>query len=563
MATKTAKLDIAQRASYVSNVSNKEGGEGYMEAKTPDLEGESGALRVGGRPSLLSKDYFGVIGQYAAVGLVDAVLPSTIYPILQNYLNASGATALTASTLVALPWSFKFFYGILSDCLPIFGYRRRPYMVIGWTICIIMLLIMGCTPMGKPYWANPADAQLDPDADAEAYKAAVARANADAPNSGAKYVIMMMLSAFGYLLSDVCADAMVVELAQREPLAVRGTTQSAIYTTRTGFNIVGQLLTGFAFNGHEYGGSFDFSLSFPTLMLVLAICMCPVVPMTWFFIKEEKHAPAVFTEYMRDLWGMVQSRAVYQVMFYLFFANMFAGITTTAASPIQSILVHVTPLNSTIFSIIGSFIYMVGIASTGKWGLHWNWRWMIVVTGLLSNVFDAVTTFPTVWNVIRSQWFYLGLPVAANLPLGVNFLIGTFVIVEIAGEGQEGAMYGLLTTVSNLSSPFATTVTRMIDGNWDLSNERIKADTTASRWAISYTVIIMYACTAISWVFLFALPRQKQETQELKLNGGKSRIMGIITIVYVTFAFVWSVTTNLMGIFESTSCYYIAGGDGC
>ncbi|TMW59209.1 hypothetical protein Poli38472_007354 [Pythium oligandrum] len=294
----STNLDLAQRASYVSHASATKEGE-YLDMKTPDME-NGGALREGGAPKLMSKEYFGVIAQYAAVGLIDAVLSATIYPFLQNYLNVNGTTAVTASTLVTLPWSFKVFYGILSDCVPICGYRRRPYMVLGWTIAIIMLLAMGFMKVGSPYWADPNDAYIDPKEDPDAFEAALAHANESAPGSANKYVAFMLLTAFGYLMSDVCADGVVAELAQREPIEVRGTTQAVIYDTRTAFNILGGVITGFAFNGKDYGGNFGFSLSFPTLMLILGFVAMPVIPITWFFIKKEKMPAANFREYMAE-----------------------------------------------------------------------------------------------------------------------------------------------------------------------------------------------------------------------------------------------------------------------
>ncbi|KAL3659882.1 hypothetical protein V7S43_015184 [Phytophthora oleae] len=559
-----AKADLPGRLSFVSGTSQPkdiEDGNHYSTVKTPDPTGiEGGALREGGAPNLKSKDSFGLLVQYAAVGLNYGVLPATIYPFLQNFLNASGTQVTTATTLVVLPWSFKCFYGILSDCVPLWGYRRRPWMVIGWLICLLSLLIMACMPEGNPYYTVSSDRDIKP---ADYTDEIRARINYDASSQAGKYVMLMFLAAVGYVLSDVCADSIVVDFAQREPLETRGKTQSAIYATRTVFVIVGELLTGFCFNGEEYGGDFDFSISFPQLMIILAVLTVPVIPMTWFFIKEEKKPRVNFNNYMKELWELIQKRVMYQVIFFTFFQGMFSSISYTASSPVQSYMVGVTPINSTLSDIFGNVLFFTGIMVTSKWGLHWNWRWMILFTGAFVMVVDGITTFITIWNVFRSQWFWLGLPVAVQLPYGVGWMISTFVIVELSGIGNEGVVYGLITMVSNLSSPFATAMTLVIDQPFDLSTERIQADDKSIRTDISYAVIIMYAMTAFSWVFLVFLPPQKEATQELLRTGGSSRIMGILTVGYLTFAFIWSLMTNIMAIFESTSCLIIAGGSGC
>lgn len=559
------KIELGHRVSYISGASAAKDVDGYEAAKTPDaLELEGGALREGGAPVLTSKENIGLIMQYAAVGIVYGVMPSTIYPFLQNYLYADGTQVVTAQTLVVLPWSFKIFYGIVSDCFPIFGYRRRPYILIGWGICFVMLLIMAVTPVGDPYFGEPDDVDVDPEDYGLPENAdLVARLNPGAPGKGGKYVLLMMLAAFGYLMADVTADALVVELAQREPLAVRGTTQSAIYGTRTLFQAIGMMLTGFAFNGHEYGGSFDFSLSFPVVMLILAIFLVPILPISWYFIAEKKRERVSFRTYMKDLWTLVQTRAVYQIVFFNFFSNVFANFSTTAASPVMRFLVKVEPINSTISDVVGTLLFLFGIFVTGKYGLAWNWRWITVVTGVMVITVDAIVTFLTVWDVVRSQWFWLGVPIAINVPAGISFIIGTYVVVELASDGNEGAVYGLLTMVSNLSSPFAATLTKIIDREWNMTNQRIQNDDHSIRMDITESYILMYCMTIVSWFFLILLPKQKAETQELKRTGGSNKWLGAITVFYVAFAFEWSVMTNLMGIFDSTSCLIIAGGDGC
>ncbi|KAG6616019.1 Glyceraldehyde-3-phosphate dehydrogenase [Phytophthora cinnamomi] len=167
------------------------------------------------------------------------MLPETIYPFMQEYLNCSGSQVAAAKQLVVLPWSFKVFYGILSDCRPIYGYRRRPYMLIGWTICIIMLLIMAIMPIGEPYYTVSSDRGVK----VSDYTPEIeARINYDAPSEGAKYVIIMFFAAFGYVMSDVCADSITCELDQREPLDKCGKTQSCIYTVRTIVVILGEII---------------------------------------------------------------------------------------------------------------------------------------------------------------------------------------------------------------------------------------------------------------------------------------------------------------------------------
>ncbi|KUF88563.1 Glyceraldehyde-3-phosphate dehydrogenase [Phytophthora nicotianae] len=498
-------------------------------------------------PNLMSKEHLGLLFEYATVGLVYGLLPETIYPFMQQYLNCSGSQVAAAKQLVVLPWSFKVFYGILSDCRPIFGYRRRPYMLIGWTICIIMLLVMAIMPIGKPYYTVASDRDV---AVADYTDEIRARINYDAPSEGAKYVIIMFFAAFGYVMADVCADSITVELAQREPIDKRGKTQSCIYTVRTVMVIFGELLTGFFFNGEEYGGDFDFSLSFPQLMIIVTVLSLPVLPMTWYFIKEEKVERADFKEYISGFWNLLCCRAVYQVIAYNFFANIFADFTYTASTPVASYMVDVTPINSTVSDILSNLLFMFGIMITSKWGLHWNWRWMIVCTAATVIVADCAVAMIVVWDIFRNQWFWLGPPIVVQLPYGVGWIISTFVTVELAQLGNEAAVYGLITTVTNVAAPFATSLTLLVDGPFNITNDRVKEDDHSVRMDITYTIIIMYAAMVFAWVFLFLLPKQKEDAQRILREGGKSKILGGVTVAYLTFAIIWSILTNVLAIFD-------------
>ncbi|EGZ14462.1 hypothetical protein PHYSODRAFT_332851 [Phytophthora sojae] len=500
-----SKLDIPVRLSFVSGTSQTKdpdnGTPSYTQMKTPDPANlEGGALREGGAPSLTSRDSIGLLFQYAAVGINYGLLPATVYPFLQQCLNATGSQVTTASTLVILPWSFKVFYGILSDCVPICGYRRKIWMLIGWGMCLAMLIVMAASPAGDPYYTVPSDRDI---AAADITPEIEARINYDAGNQAGKYVMLMFFAAIGYVLADVVSHLSI-------------------------------------------------SLNFPELMCIVAVIMAPILPITWFFIKEEKQARVPFKLYMTELWKLIQKRAVYQVIFYQFFQNVFSSISYTASSPVQSYMVGVTPINNTISEIFSNVLFMAGIMATSKWGLQWSWRKMILFTGIF-----------VIINVFRSQWFWLGLPMAVQLPYGVGWMIGNFVIVELSGVGNEGAIYGLITMVDNLASPFAQALTLVIDQPFNLTTARIQADDDSIRTDLTYAVLIMYGMTIFSWSFLVFLPRQKEETQELLRTGGSSKILGGITGFYVLFAFVWSLMTNIMAMFESTSCLIIAGGKGC
>ena len=89
---------------------------------------------------------------------------------------------------------------------------------------------------------------------------------------------------------------------------------------------------------------------------------------------------------------------------------------------------------------------------------------MLFSTTVLLNVMDMPFTFLTIYNVIRNQYFYLGETVLYEVPSAANFVVATFIIVEMANEGNEGMVYGLLTTTANLGEPFGNAISNQLFG---------------------------------------------------------------------------------------------------
>merc|ERR1740123_605000 len=97
-----------------------------------------------------------------------------------------------------------------------------------------------------------------------------------------------------------------------------------------------------------------------------------------------------------------------------------------------------------------------------KWFLNTSWRLILGVTIVMLQVIDSVFSTCTIFDVVRNQYFYLGETVLIELPAAANFVVSTFVIVEMADDGNEGLVYGLLTTAGNLGSPFARAIGNQI-----------------------------------------------------------------------------------------------------
>ncbi|KAF0770613.1 hypothetical protein DYB25_004646 [Aphanomyces astaci] len=561
-------MDLQERVSYIQSFTKPAGDKDgdFAAVKTPG-ELEDGALVAGGALDLFSRQAFGIFSNYAAIGVILGMIPSLNYPIFNIYLNLEGYQTSAYSSLVTLGWSFKVFMGMLSDCVPIFGFRRKSWMLIGWGATMVCLSIMTFSSLGDPYCSRlKAKAMNNSLACTRVYtRASPAEKelfNLGAPDQGSLFIILSMFVSLGYVTAACASDAMVTEYSQREPDAIRGRVLTGIYTVRTIASILSQVVIGFGLNGADYGGSFSFSMA-PNVPYGICLAPCVLVVLSVIFILEETKVPGTpFREWAAGFWGLLQKRVMWQICAFRFISQVLTNISSTADSPMSSTWAKVEPINSALAGIAGNAIFAGIMVVVGKWGLHWNWRWVIATCTVCVLSLDGITTYLTIWNVVRNQWFYTGFALTENIPGGIRFVVSTYCAVEIADVGNEGATFGLVTTVNNLASPFGSMLTRYINSFFKVLQNDIREDSSQVRWDVTYTFLISYACRLSALAFLFMLPPQRGPMQELKKKGGKSKLAGIILILIFAGTLAVSVTSSIMAIYPQTRCLRIAGGNG-
>ncbi|EEY68661.1 uncharacterized protein PITG_18605 [Phytophthora infestans T30-4] len=110
----------------------------------------------------------------------------------------SAVLTATAQALVRLPRALRLFTAILSDCYPIFGYRRRPYLILGWLLTFVCCFLMAVLPLGDPYYRDPALADIDED---ELTAEQLVMINHDAPDKGINLIILFVFANLGTVIS--------------------------------------------------------------------------------------------------------------------------------------------------------------------------------------------------------------------------------------------------------------------------------------------------------------------------------------------------------------------------
>ncbi|KAG6963736.1 hypothetical protein JG688_00008016 [Phytophthora aleatoria] len=463
----------------------------YFDLKTPeDTDGdiESGALRAGGVPL------------------------SILYAVMNNYLYMSGLLAATAKVLVKIPRVLRVFLSAFSDIYPIFG----------------------------SYYEDSSLQDIDL---ADMTPEQLALVHPDAPHRGNKFIFLFMVANLGAVIAYGPTYGIFIELSQREPEHIRGRLQTNVFMVRNALAIVTAFLTGLCLNSTEYGGTFSWTIGFNGIMWICTAATVITIPFCWFCVTEEKveQTKSIGTFY-KEIYEIIQKEPFYRLFIFRYFTKIFAAVSVTASSNIQSIYAGVTPLNDGIAACISQILIVAGILSIKTWGLQWNWQYLAIFSQLFAVFVDAFPTYFTIWNVFRSQWFWLGVPLLEEFVGEFVDYATTATMVQIAEPGREATSMGFFGSITAAAQPF---------------------DDHAVHMDLTYAYLIAYLFNIAAVVFAYLLPRQKHESQAMKQNGNKSKLIGTASVVIFLFSVVWAIMTHLLSLWDSTSCLRTADGSGC
>lgn len=497
--------------------------------------------------------------QYFVVGLVGGAISSTTYGLFQGYLNVPAHVLPTIRSLIYMPWSFKVLVGFVSDCFPIFNFRRKPYIVIGWLVCSLALLYLSARTLPDPYWCSG-------DARETFRKRRVC--NSSASEQGGKYALTLMLAVAGYVTADVAADGLMVSIARSEDERVRGNVQSGVYMVREVGVITSTLFVSVAFSGRDYNGDFEWGMSFPALCLLLSLPSAGMMVATWWFMDEPrfKRDPSTVRTYMSTCARFIQSRAVLHILTFQMLSSMLSNLTTPSYAAVKQYWAHVRSFQANLFQASSSCTFLLGIWLVKTRFLQSDWRLLILASTAMLLVLDAPFQILTTFGVVRNQYFYMSEVFASELPSGINFVVMSLVIVEMADEGNEGLVYGVFTTMWNTGRPMGRALANQLYPrlfpNLDESRCYIDDD-PRFRLQVLFSFLTSYALQASSCAFLCLLPSQKKEARRRKAEWPSEPRNAVVASCMICLGIVYSVLINSLSVTPRTMCSRWFGGSGC
>jgi len=327
---------------------------------------------------------------------------------LMETVQVSPAQMAAIFGVVSIPWCLKPIFGFISDSKPIFGYRRKPYMILAsYLACIMWIILPFC------------------------------------PHDEFIITFVMTLSSAGMCFADVMADSLLVEAARKESEANQGNIQSWAWGLRFSGGLIASAIGALAYESLGYSQVFLLNSMIPVCVAVMAC-----------FIKEERSF--VQTDWRKTsstLYQAIRQPGIFKPALFLFLICVTPGYGGAMTFFYEREL-GFTPTEFGALDVMGHIVSIIGIIIYKRWLRHVSFI-KIFGTSLILAFCLENTMLLLVLHTNRT----MGIPdfVFAFVERIALTLVGQFITMpmvvmgaRLCPPGVEGSLYALLMSITNI-----------------------------------------------------------------------------------------------------------------
>jgi MFS family permease len=341
----------------------------------------------------------------AGVGLIHQ--PLSFY--LKSVLGMSADKATEYLTVLAFPWVIKPVFGLISDFVPLFGYRRKTY-----------LFLTNAMAVGAYLWLTGL-------------------------TSASQIIVAMMLTSIGMAAASTICGALMVENGKR--FEATGTFVNHQWMW---YFIAGVVS---AVGGGWLTQHLNPASAFHTAALIVAMAPLGVMATCWFLVVEEKtkiNVPGLKKSGLA-LFATFKSKVIWIVGGFLFFFNFNPSFGTplfyhmTDDLHFSQEFIGSLGAIGAVGSVLGSFLYM------------WLQKRMTLRNLLVLSIVIGAAS--------QASFYFLDGQMSAvilNLIGGITAMLALVSSLTLAADycpdGSEGFSYALLMSISNFATQFSMNV---------------------------------------------------------------------------------------------------------
>ena len=411
-----------------------------------------------GYPTILTAVFI-----YFAQGLRSfASTASTLY--FKSKFNLDPTEITLVGTITFLAWYLKPIYGLISDCFPLFGYRRRSYLFLAGLLGIFSYLYI--------YFA-------------------------ESPNIA---VTCLVLGEFSQEISDVICDGFLVKRSKIDLVNGAHDLQKVSWSTSHLASMIGMISGGFA---ADY---FD-----PTY-LVCALAVCPLLVLFSSFVIPDKRVEKRLKcaenfervwESLKTLWGKLTEKETLRIILFTFCWQ--SSSIAFAAIYVYFLLdvILVQPSTISIMMFVGYLGSFIGTVFSGN-GLKMGLINRLLLGRILYNIVSLL-------DIVLFTKSYQCLGLSYHLFLFGSSSLGSIfdmyfsqmplliIFANISPPNIEATFFAAVSAIFNISSKLSEVFASLI-----MYCTGINDPHSQSIWMLT---AISMAIGIVSLVFIFILPK--------------------------------------------------------
>ncbi|MEH2072948.1 MAG: folate/biopterin family MFS transporter [Nostoc sp.] len=377
--------------------------------------------------------------------------------------------------IVFLPWMIKPVFGFISDGLPIFGYRRRPYLILSGIL-------------GTASWMSLATIV----------------------HTSWTATLAIAVSSLSVAMSDVIVDSLVVERARGESQAKAGSLQSLCW----GASAIGGLITAY------FSGLLLQYFTTRTVFGITALFPLIVSGVAWLIAESPVSKDAEDSNHTNPLpikhqLGQLR-QAITQKAIWLPTAFIFIWQATPNAESaffyFSTNELHFEPEFLGRVNLVTSFASLAGVWIFQRFLKSIPFRvifaWSTVLSSMLGMTMLLLVTHTNRLLGIDDHWFSLGDSLILTVMGKIAFMQVMVLAARLCPSGVEATLFALLMSIFNSAGTVSQALGALITYWLGITSTNFE-----SLWLL---VLITNLSTLLPLPFINWLPAAEEQTETPK-----------------------------------------------
>jgi MFS family permease len=353
--------------------------------------------------------FFGLVYVVEGLGQTGGLIAQPLNYYLKQTFGWTPVQVTAYLTILNLPWIIKPVYGIVSDFLPLFGYRRKAYLVIA-----------NAAATAAYFWVTQITAP-------------------------GELVFALLLTAYAMAISSTLCGAILVENGQR-----LGASDAFVNQQWLWFNIAA-LASGFI--GGQLVERLSPSAALHAAAMIIAVAPLAVVFTTWFLISEPK-SRIDLTEMKKTFASLLAAFSLRELWFvgaFLFLYYLSPGLGT----PLYYHMTDDLKFSQEYIGVLGSISsggFIIGALLYRRFLKGITAQTLLNLSILLGTLTTAA--FLLLWNEATAAFinFFSGF---AGM---IAFLATLTLAADYCPPRAEGFAFAALMSITNLSAALSDNI---------------------------------------------------------------------------------------------------------